>query len=280
MKLIDLSKLTIKINFAALWKFIKHRILKKRLPEPKNFGLQRDKPDSRDLLYKVRKPGMAPESTYMRNIHDFPWRYNQGPLGSCTGQGIASTYRRVLQVKGQPDFEPSRLFAYYNSRAEDSKAMDSGASIRDTIKAVAKYGLCKETTWPYDIGKFSLVPSPEAYLEALDHQALHYERLPQTKEAIMDAVWQGFPVIYGKMLYESFMSEEVARTGNVPYPKTCWENEEGGHCMVIFDYNSYGTIELNSWGDDWGIGGICSVPWKYVLNPKLAFDFWVVWAAE
>ena len=268
------------INVAAIWSFIKKHLLRKKPVQHQFFGLKRDVPDNRDVLYKVRLPGLAPETTNMRNIKAFSLRYDQGNLGSCTANAALYAFRRVLQINSQPDFEASRLFAYYNARTDDSKTEDSGASIRDVIKGLAKYGVCSEAQWPYLINKFAERPTPVAFLEALDHQAIKYERLPQTKEAIMDAVWRGFPVVYGKLLYESFMTEEVARTGVVPYPKTCWESQMGGHAMLIFDYEKDYTIEPNSWGAGWGIDGICKVPWKYVLNPKLAFDFWVIYITE
>ncbi len=42
--------------------------------------------------------------------------------------------------------------------------------------------------------------------------------MPHTKEAIKDAVSRGYPVVYGKLIYDSFMSDEVARTGIIPLP--------------------------------------------------------------
>jgi C1A family cysteine protease len=127
---------------------------------------------------------------------------------------------------------------------------------------------------------FAVKPSEKAFIEALDHQVLKYERLPQKKEYIMDAIYRGYPVIYGKLIYESFMSEKVARTGIVPYPRKCWEDFIGGHAMVIFDYDKDYTVEPNSWGKDWGFNGVCKVPWTYVLDSKLSFDFWVMYVVE
>lgn len=270
-----------KINFVAVWKFIKRHILRKKRVHPQFFGLKRDKPDARDVLYKIRIPGLAPESTFMQNIRQFSLRYNQGNIGSCTFNSTLYAIRRGLQVNGQPDWDGSRLFAYFNGRSEDLKSEDSGASIRDAIKSLAKYGVCHEQTWPYVINKFAEHPSEDAYREALDHQIIKYERLPQTKEAIMDAVYRGFPVVYGKILYESFMTEEVAQTGIIKVPRKCWEEQIGGHAMTIIDYDKDYCIELNSWGRSWGIEeGACKVPWKYVLNPRLAFDFWTIYISE
>ena len=59
------------------------------------------------------------------------------------------------QKLAQP-FTPSRLFIYYNERAlEGPSPTDSGAMLRDGIKAVAAQGACPETMWPYVEDKFA-----------------------------------------------------------------------------------------------------------------------------
>ena len=46
----------------------------------------------------------------------------------------------------------SRLFLYYNERSlEGTTKIDSGATIRDAVLALTNYGICQETSWPYDI---------------------------------------------------------------------------------------------------------------------------------
>ncbi len=269
--------LTFKINFVSLYKFIKKYILRKK-DRTYYLGQIKDKEDPRDFVYRVRRYKGLPDTTNRKNIKMFPYRYNQDALGSCVGHGIVEAFRYVLKTNNQPDFAASRLFAYYIAR--DDKNNDTGASIRDGFKAVNKYGLCSEKTVPYCIKKFAIKPSDDAFKEASDHQSIRYERLPQTKEAIKDAIHRGYPVVYGKLIYDSFMSEDVATSGLVPTPNTEDETLHGGHCMVIFDYDKDGTIELNSWGGSWGTGGTCHVPWEYVLDSKLCMDFWTFYVLE
>lgn len=272
-----IKKLTIRINLVTIYKLVRRFIWKRKSHV---FGLIPDKDDNRDFIYMAKRLKLdLPATTDKVNIKAFPWRYNQGSLGSCVGHGDVEAFRRVLQVTGKPDFAPSPLFAYWIAR--DNKYEDTGASIRDSFKAMNTYGLCSESKWPYITRNFDVTPPQYVFEEAEKHQTIRYERIyPVSKEAIMDAVSQGFPVVYGKSLYSSFMSERVASTGKVPKPNTCRESFLGGHCMVIFDYDEEGTIELNSWGSSWGDGGVCHVPWDYVLDGKLCRDFWVIFLTE
>ena len=275
MSLIDrIKNMTFKVNFVSVYKFIRKYIF----PEKhRKLGAIKDVEDHRDIVYKVRHYKALPVSTNRKNITEFKYRYDQGNIGSCVGHGVAEAFRRVLQVNGQPDFAPSRLFAYYIARQD--KDNDTGASIRDAFKAINRQGLCSEKTVPYCTSRFARTPSCQAFAEALDHQSIRYERLPHTKEAIMDAVSQGYPVVYGKLVYDSFMAESIALSGDVPVPSKD-ENCHGGHCMVIFDYDEAGTVELNSWGSSWGNNGTCNVPWEYVLDKDLCMDFWVMYVVE
>ena len=269
------------INLVFVWRFIRRYILRKKPTQTQHFGLIKDKKDERDRFYvsRVRKADL-PSSTERQHFKNFPFRWDQLDIGSCTGNGGAAAFIQALLRNGQQIFQPSRLFAYYNARTEDCKKEDSGASIRDVIKGLNKFGVCQEETWPYITSQFAWTPSEEAYREAGDHQTLEYYRIyPVTKEAIMNAVCQGYAVVYGQILYESFMKEEVARTGIVPNPR-CWEEQVGGHCKCILDYEPEGVFELNSWGRKWGIDGGCLIPWKYVLDKNKSFDLWVIKLTE
>lgn len=49
-------------------------------------------------------------------------------------------------------------------------------------------------------------------------------------------------------------------------------------CMNIIGYddsNQY-FICANSWGTSWGANGYCYIPYEFLLNPNLGFDFCVL----
>ena len=83
------------------------------------------------------------------------------------------------------------------------------------------------------------------------------------------------------MIYESFMTEEVAHNGMIPIPNTDKEGCYGGHCMYAIAYNDTAKDHidiLNSWGRDWGDKGRCHIPIDYFMQE--ASDLWAIHLTE
>lgn len=250
----------------------------KILKKPQSFrklGCLRDPHDDRDFIYQLKEFVSLPLSVNL--LDTMKWCYDQGNLGSCTGQGSASAFRYSLIKNGQQEMAPSRLFIYYNGR--DDKRDDTGACIRNIIKALAKFGTCDEASWPYLIDKFSVNPGSNNYAKAQDHQILRYERVNQDLLSIKSVLASGYPIVCGLSVYESFMTAEVAKTGIIPMPKAN-ENPVGGHCILIGGYKDGKFLGKNSWGPNWGQGGNFELPEEYLTNPNLAHDFWVIYTTE
>ncbi len=128
------------------------------------YGWIPDLPDVRDRVYRApRKIAALPRSVDLRA--GCPPVFDQGQLGSCTANAIAAaiSFDQRKQKMAQP-FVPSRLFIYYNERAlEGTIATDSGATLRDGIKAVAEQGSCPEPMWPYKEPNFAERPPLQCY---------------------------------------------------------------------------------------------------------------------
>jgi C1A family cysteine protease len=243
----------------------------------KHYGWRPDLPDQRDFAFALPKAIALPPKVDMRP--QCPPVLNQGQLGSCTANAIASAYEfDQMKQKVAAPFVPSRLFIYYNERVlENSVAQDSGATIRDSVKAVTKWGAPPETLWPYQITKFTIKPPAPAYKAGKAHEAVKYQRVAQTLVGIKTALAGGFPVAYGFSVYESFETPQVAKTGIVPMPAAS-EKLLGGHAnmLVGYDDSTNRFLSKNSWGSAWGMAGYFTIPYDYLTNPKLAQDFWVV----
>jgi C1A family cysteine protease len=245
------------------------------------FGWKRDLPDHRDFKFRITAPVELPTLVDMRD--KCPPVYNQGNLGSCTANALGVAFQFEQMKQNKPNWIPSRLFIYYNERAmEGTINEDAGAMIRDGIKTMVSEGVCPEDNWKYIEHKFKQKPPQPCYDEALDNQVLEYQRItPHTIYEVKHCLTEGHPVVFGFMIYESMMTQDVARTGYVPVPRGN-ERPIGGHAVtaVGYDDSKECLIVRNSWGDAWGIGGYFYLPYWYVTTPNAAADFWTIRLVE
>lgn len=206
--------------------------------------------------------------------------FDQGYLGSCVANALSFVYTLLEYKQGNYlNIIPSRLFIYYNGRViENSVQFDYGLQIYDGIYTMRTNGVCDEKLWPYVISKFSTKPSVICYQKALNGRILTLNPIAQTLIALQTAISSGFPVVFGIDVYESFESQSVDRTGIVPIPNTRIETLLGGHCIVLIAYNNANKLFTfrNSWGKGWGAAGNGYIPYAYVTNPNLAFDFFTI----
>ncbi|HEY2721626.1 MAG TPA: C1 family peptidase [Chitinophagaceae bacterium] len=242
------------------------------------YGWQPDLPDKRDFKFQV-----AP--AYLRKIppkvdlrSQCPPVYDQGQLGSCTANAIGGAFEFELMRQKAQAFIPSRLFIYYNERVmENSVNQDSGAQIRDGVKSVNTQGACPETLWPYDVARFAAVPPKNAFDSATKHKVLSYQRVTRTLNQFKACLAQGYPFVFGFTVYDSFESEQVARTGKLNMPGKA-EKVVGGHAILAVGYNDSQKrfIIRNSWGTNWGLNGYFTMPYDYLLDTNLSDDFWTI----
>lgn len=259
------------------------------------YGWLPDLPDHRDFTYAAppRNSAIAmPTTVDLRP--DCPAVYDQGPIGSCTGNAIAGALEFAMMKQAEAKFTPSRLFIYYNERAmEGTISLDNGAQIRDGIKCVASQGDCPETMWPYDPtpadpdthlfpagSRAAMEPSASCFAEAVKHEALTYLSVARNLADMKGCLAEGFPFVYGFTVYESFESPGVARgshAGWIPMPRN-GEQVMGGHAVMAVGYDDDDRVFIcrNSWGAGWGDAGYFYMPYAYLLDDNLADDFWTI----
>lgn len=205
---------------------------KKKIVTNVKLGWKKDNYDPRDFKFKISVPHELPSMVDLRNM--CPPVYNQGGVGSCTANALGAAFQFEQIKQKKQDFIPSRLFIYYNERAmEGTVNEDSGAMIRDGIKTMVKEGVCPETMWEYIENRFRTKPGDECYKVALDNQILEYMRINPSLYEIKHCLSEGYPIVFGFMIYDHFMSEEVARTGIAKMPKS-YERCIGGHAVCCF----------------------------------------------
>jgi C1A family cysteine protease len=241
------------------------------------YGWTPDLPDFNDFkLKQITAPvTVIPDKVDLRPLCSAV--ENQQDLGSCTANALAASVEYLLNRDKKAFFDVSRLFIYYNERAmEGNVGQDSGAQLRDGIKTMAKYGVCKETLWPYVPQRFTKKPSRVCYAQAKNYHITAYARL-NTLNDMLSCLASGFPFVFGFSVYESFESSRVASSGVVQLPVD-GEQQLGGHavCAVGYDKTVDRFIVRNSWGETWGMKGYFTMPFDYLTNRDLSDDFWVI----
>ena len=199
---------------------------------------------------------------------------NQGNLGDC----VANAFALNISTQTKNAVVPSRLYHYANCRILQGTPLsqDSGTDIGTAATAITQYGTCQESLWGYNTAKYNKFPPLSAYQGARNLKTFTTYYPAQTQAALTTALYTNkTPIVFGFLVYSSFESNTVANTGVVPVPNTSQETLLGGHCMNIIGYDNTNNwfICANSWGTSWGKSGLCYIPYTYLLNPNLAFDF-------
>lgn len=258
------------------------------------FGWRPDTPNRKDLSYSAPRAILQslPEYVDLCETGHMPPIYDQSSIGSCVGNGVARLMHYIHKREGHPNAAqtPSRLMIYWLARyLENTINSDAGCEIRDAIKSVVSWGVAFEdggtgpAIWPYDTSKFTVRPPNEAFAAASLFRAIEYSRIQQDAAHQMRGCLAEFhPFVFGSILYDSFESDEVERTGIVPMPLSK-ENMLGGHCMTAVGYDDTGKHwparhfkVANSWGPNWGSSGYCFIPYEYLGRKDLTSDLWTI----
>lgn len=240
-----------------------------------------DKPDERDYkfsstLLKDIDPHSLPSSIDLRS----QWGdiLDQGSLGSCVSNSVAYQLRFLLKKNAGKDLNLSRLYVYYNGRALSKYPIteDTGLTMRNGFQSVTAHGAVDEKLWPYVVSQFAKRAPDSVYAIGSKNKNLVYYAVTQDLNQIKKCLKDGYAISFGIALFSSFMSTNVARSGQVPVPNESTEQRVGGHAMTIVGYQDSTSrfIVANSWGKSWGDSGYCYIPFSFILNKKLTGDLW------
>ncbi len=208
------------------------------------------------------------------NVTALPSIIDQGDIGSC----VTNAFSYCVSKQTNKAVNLSRLFLYAICRCLDytSLDMDEGTTVRTACQSIKGYGVCKESVYPYITYKYADLPPQSVFTSSKKFRKFTYTFVNQDLATFKNCLYNNnTPIIFGFMVYSSFMTSTVSTTGIVKNPDTATETLLGGHCMCIVGYND--TTQqfkcANSWGKSWGEGGYCYLPYAYILNSDLAGDF-------
>ncbi|MBR4326205.1 MAG: hypothetical protein IKP73_11835, partial [Bacteroidales bacterium] len=205
---------------------------------------------------------------------------SQGEIGSCTANAVAGAYEYLVRTTQGVDYDVSRLFIYYNARkSQGLEEEDSGAMIEWLMAQMSKKGACSEATWPYKTKRFTKKPPKEAYEEAKNYTITKYEHVATDLNTWKSVLAEGYPILFGIQIFPSF---QTPRRGRISMPGKD-EASDGGHAMCCVGYSDPDQVFIvrNSWGEQWGDGGYCYIPYDYMMSDKYnGGDSWVIYGAD
>jgi len=228
--------------------------------------------DSRDYAYIPKAAVPSKASLDLRST--LPGILDQGNVGTCVSNAFAFTILAMTNKK----VVMSRLMHYAVTRCISGMklSIDSGLYIRDAAKSIASNGVSLEKNWIYDTTKFSVFPSCTAFKSANLFKTYTYTFVNQDLVSLQNCLNdKKVPIIFGFVVYTSFMTQAVASTGVVPMPDIKTETLQGGHCTCIVGYDDTKKVFIcaNSWGTNWGDKGYFYMPYAFITNYSLARDF-------
>jgi hypothetical protein len=226
----------------------------------KKYGCIPDIPDHRDIWcsFMTLNLEIKPEVD-LRNLMQF--NYMDMNIASSVSSAVLGAYQysqNKFKLKNSEENlsvsnEQSINFNYYNQRMITySENIDSGGSIRDSIKVLNRLGTCLEKdhfsykSWIYE------QPSYDAYANAHEiiggNQLVNYRRLRINIEDILKSLCMDYPVILGFNVYESFVDNDYIK-GSINTEQSVFKTKEniinlpkrsdkimGHHCGLIVGY--------------------------------------------
>lgn len=241
-------------------------------------------PDARDKQLAAEHPELMASTlkSLRRKVDMAGWvgYVNQMQTNSCVGHGIWVAFMHALKRAGLQPHDASPFFIYWCARVVmggNWTQMDQGAYIRDGFKGLNQFGVASRAL--YESYKPLLSPSQQAFLEALEHQAIKYTAIPMDIMQWKTVLDSDIPIVYGFNVYQNHT--DVYNTGNWPQPGGI---RTGGHCECAIGYDDdRGRIEQmksqGSWGSIFGPEGWFNwKTWDYVMRE--GSDAWMLEVVE
>ncbi|MBC7861068.1 MAG: C1 family peptidase, partial [Burkholderiaceae bacterium] len=241
----------------------------------RTFDARRDTMDFRDRMYiptLIEMPTHVELDEYL--AFNVPL-LDQGAEGACTGFGLATVANYLLlRRRIEPDAMPvsARMFYELARRYDEWPGEDySGSSARGAMKGWNKHGVCAEADYPYHLSAKNKQGLNEARIAAAKRRPLGaYFRVNHKDLIAMHSAISEVGVLYATAAVHEGWRQVGADGEIVPRPGVI-----GGHAFAIVAYDGAGFWLQNSWGGDWGKGGMA----------HLSYDDWLangsdVWVAR
>jgi hypothetical protein len=234
-------------------------------------GYLRDLPDRRD--YDAEKKFTADRPRASVDMSPFVDRVrDQLGTGSCVGQAIARAAHIRAALLSRPIPFPSALAIYANARSYP--LIDEGCRPRDAMRGIQDYGLVSEDVWPFEESRVDITLPWDVVQSGSGAKLEGYYRLWTQGEAlamsVRVALSNGYPVIFGQDVDDDFYNYTGGILGAFRGPS------QGGHMTTLIGYDETSFLAVNSWGDQWGMGGFYRVSAERLTDPNVSSDFYAI----
>lgn len=171
---------------------------------------------------------------------------NQGSQGACAAMA-GSAMKEVHEYKDYALHEYLSPQYIYNMRPNKTT---SGMYMRDLMKILSKYGVCKETTYPYTT---TMTITKAITSEANKFRIKGYASI-STIDGLKASLYSNGPAVIAVPVYNK---------SNTLWDQQPGELLQGGHAMAVVGYDATGFIIRNSWGTTWGNDGYTIFPYTH-----------------
>ncbi|MBC8366781.1 C1 family peptidase [bacterium] len=221
-----------------------------------------DIPDLRDWIYQPALIQLKASLDPPRNLHVL----HQESEGACTGFALAAVIN-VLLRREVKDTEVSPRMLYEMAKLHDKWPGEDyeGSSLRGAIHGWKNMGVCRESYWPYKVdspGKITIRRAKDARSQTI---GAYYRLKPQITD-FHSALNEVEAIAVSAQVHDGW---DNPVNGKIEFRKT----GEGGHAFAVVGYNDKGFWVQNSWGEDWGDGGLAL--WSYEDWVENVMDAWV-----
>jgi len=195
---------------------------------------------------------------------------NQGPVGSCQGNGLTSILERLQFVRTNDKTQVvqlSRMFAYLATQKIDRLlGQDRGSTISGGAKLALTVGAPPESLTGYtgrypDGAGIKRILSQENYNAGAPFKALKAWQASADIEECMNFIAGGGGISIGISWYSGLIPRDrIVRSFNPP-------SRTGGHALAVLGYTRNGNlIGVNSHGD--GRYEITPNAWRQMVNHR------------
>ena len=204
---------------------------------------------------------------------------------SCVANAMAGAYEYLAKRELGEAKDVSRLFIYYNARyLDDRHDKDAGSRMETAIDGLIEYGACAEDFWPNETDFINEEPAQEAYDHGANFKIVSAEYVETNLDLWREVLADGYPITFAINTFDSF-DDASKNKGRVPMPKASdnVRTTHGWHAMLCVGYSDIDKVFIvrNSWGEKWGDGGYCYMPYDYVMHKDYnAHDSWIIKSVE